>query len=67
MSNFVQRFLVIPLVSVFSISVLMPSAALFDSAHAEEGEAGPDLWSYEQAYLANLNGFCAKGVWKAGE
>ena len=61
MSNFVQRTLVYPLVSIFCVSATVPSS------FAEDAETGPDLWSYEQAYLANLNGFCGKGVWKSGE
>lgn len=68
MSNTVQRFLGSALAAVLVFSFSAPSASLFSSsAEAAEDPKMPDIWSYEQAYLANLNEFCPSGLWKSNE
>lgn len=67
MSNIVQRFSGTALAALLTFSVCVPSASVFFSVAAAEDEQVPDIWSYEQAYKANLTGFCPSGPWKSGE
>ena len=68
MSNIVQRFSGAALAAVLAFSVSVPSVgAFFSIANAADAAPMPDIWSYQQAYKANLTGFCANGPWKSNE
>lgn len=68
MSNIVQRFSGAALAAVLAFSVSAPSVnAFFNVADAADEAPMPDIWSYQQAYKANLTGFCASGPWKSNE